>query len=260
MKVPISVPSIYLNIISDVNSFQDVHNVTENFFKVIIVPYLTEDIKTESFKSSYDSYISLKNDNGELPKLDSYKGWFLIKDLNSILGFLNSKIKNRKLYELEGIKINFKPRKKVSIICSYKQNEKLLKSIEILINQSISKKDYEIVIVNNNYENNEIKNFIKRNQNLPKNFIREVLAPKNGLYYGWNIGIWEAEGELLIFLNDNSEIDYDLIKKTCKRFADTSEEKIIGDEIVLKTQKNPTEILTLRKKDLLSINGFKDIK
>ena len=237
LSIPFSVPSVYVHIVSDVKNIKNLVDVPDNFFKVVIVPYLTENMEEYLLDLNYDACITLDTEKDlNLPKLDNFAGWFLINNLDSIFGFLNSKIKNKKLYELEEMVHNDQHTKKVSvIICTHRENETLKRAIESVLNQSFSKNDYEVVLVNNDFRNKNINNLIKeyRKDDLFKNLIREVLAPQKGLSFARNVGMWEAKGEVLIFLDDDSIADKDLVKETWKGFVEHPDAGVIGGNIIL---------------------------
>ena len=87
--------------------------IDEKFFNVFIIPNLENISKIIILDLNYDTYISLYNKNNlKLPVMNDFAGWFTINRVDSVFGFLNSKIKNRKLEYLEG-KINLIPTKKL---------------------------------------------------------------------------------------------------------------------------------------------------
>lgn len=107
---------------------------------------------------------------------------------------------------------------KISVIVpTYKPNYYIWECLESLINQSLNKKKYEVLIILNgekeNYYSN-IKNWIERNK--VENF--KILYTKiNGVSNARNIGLDNSKGEYIVFIDDDDYIDRDYLKELLKK-------------------------------------------
>ena len=187
LDIPFSVPLVHINICSNAKNIEQPITIDKRLFKVFISPDLQNIAQDNYADLDYDTYISLDNkDNLDLPVMKDFAGWFVINKADSVFGFLNSKIKNRKLHYLEE-KINVTPTKKVSIIISSKMHKECILSI---INQKFSRNEYEILILNNRLKDDDLSGLIQE-KNSPKDFIQELFVPSKSLEYCRNIGILE---------------------------------------------------------------------
>ncbi len=176
--------------------------------------------------------------NGELPELDRFRGWFRVEDGQGILSLADTKIKNKVLYELE--KMVEDPddyEKKISIIiCTYMRGEKLIDAIWSVIRQSMSKKEYEIIIVDNAPFTSGIRETVEefcRRYSDYEGFIRYMSVPQKGLSYARNGGMWNAKGEYLLFLDDDALADYYLLEEIYSGFKYHPNVGIVGGQVIL---------------------------
>ncbi len=178
------------------------------------------------------------NKNAELKKLPCYKGWFFAQDGKSIFGVADAKIKNRILYSLEKI-IDDPPdyEKKISIIiCTYLRGEKLVDAIWSVIRQSMSKKEYEIIVVDNAPFTSGIRADVeafREKYSEYEGFIRYIGVPQKGLSYARNGGMWNAKGEYLLFLDDDVLADYYLLEEIYSGFKYHPNVGIVGGQVIL---------------------------
>ncbi len=175
---------------------------------------------------------------GELQELAYFRGWFGVKDGKSAFSLADTKIKNNILYGLE--KMIDEPEdyeKKISIvICTYMRGEKLIDAIWSVIRQSMSKKEYEIVIVDNAPFTSGIREAVddfKRKYSEVEGFIRYIGVPQKGLSYARNAGMWNAKGEYLLFLDDDVLADYYLLEEIYTGFKYHPEVGVVGGQVIL---------------------------
>ena len=173
-----------------------------------------------------------------LGELSDYCGWFRVDDGKTLFDLADSKIKNKILYGLE--KMIDDPdeyERKISIIiCTYMRGEKLIDAIWSVIRQSMSKKEYEIVIVDNAPLTSGIKEAVEdfqRKYSEFKNFIRYMAVPQKGLSYARNGGMWNAKGEYLLFLDDDVLADYYLLEEIYAGFKYHPHVGIVGGQVIL---------------------------
>ncbi len=176
--------------------------------------------------------------NNEAVALDGYRGWFCADDAKTIFSTLDSKIKNNILFSLEELIADPPPlEKRISIIiCTYMRGEKLIDAIWSVIRQSLSKKEYEIIIVDNAPFTSGIRQDVEEFQKKYgefKEFIRYIGVPQKGLSYARNAGMWNAKGEYLLFLDDDVLADYYLLEEIYCGFKYHPRVGIVGGQVIL---------------------------
>lgn len=181
---------------------------------------------------------AVANDKTELRQLPDYCGWFRVGDGKTLFDLADSKIKNKILYGLE--KMIDEPEdyeRKISIIiCTYMRGEKLIDAIWSVIRQSMSKKEYEIIIVDNAPQTSGIKEAVedfRRKYKEFEGFIRYMAVPQKGLSYARNGGMWNAKGEYLLFLDDDVLADYYLLEEIYAGFKYHPHVGIVGGQVIL---------------------------
>ena len=186
---------------------------------------------------SFDILITT-GESVELPKAADYKGWFRAESGNTIFSLADAKIKNKILYDLESmIEEPAEYEKKISIIiCTYMRGEKLIDAIWSVIRQSMSKKEYEIIIVDNAPFTSGIRDAVddfKRKYKDFDGFIRYIGVPQKGLSYARNGGMWNAKGEYLLFLDDDVLADYYVLEEIYTGFKYHPNVGIVGGQVIL---------------------------
>jgi len=178
------------------------------------------------------------DDKAELKELPDYCGWFRISDGKALFDLADTKIKNKILYGLE--KMIDEPEayeRKISIIiCTYMRGEKLIDAIWSVIRQSMSKKEYEIIIVDNAPQTSGIRDAVEdfqRKYQEYEEFIRYMAVPQKGLSYARNGGMWNAKGEYLLFLDDDVLADYYLLEEIYAGFKYHPNVGIVGGQVIL---------------------------
>ena len=176
--------------------------------------------------------------NARSEKLAGFRGWFCTDNPKSMFDIAETKLKNQILYSLEK-KIDDPPtcEKKISIIiCTYMRGEKLVDAIWSVIRQSMSKKEYEIIVVDNAPFTSGIKpdidDFCEKYSEF-KDFIRYIGVPQKGLSYARNAGMWNARGEYLLFLDDDVLADYYLLEELYSGFKYHPNVGIVGGQVIL---------------------------
>ncbi len=198
---------------------------------------LVSDSTDITFAEEFDLLITT-NRECDLKKFPDYKGWFWAKNAKTIFDIADTKIKNHILYSLERI-IDDPPayEKKISIIiCTYLRGEKLVDAIWSVIRQSMSKKEYEIIVVDNAPFTSGIRADVEAFQTKYseyEGFIRYIAVPQKGLSYARNGGMWNAKGEYLLFLDDDVLADYYLLEEIYSGFKYHPNVGIVGGQVIL---------------------------
>jgi glycosyltransferase involved in cell wall biosynthesis len=109
------------------------------------------------------------------------------------------------------------------IICTYNRDKYIYKTLEFIAKNDYSYDRYEIILVNNNSaDDTESECFRFRTDYTGINF-RYFIEANQGLSFARNRGIIEAQGDLIVFLDDDSFVEWDYLKKLdhyCKEHPD----------------------------------------
>lgn len=103
------------------------------------------------------------------------------------------------------------------IICSYNRFKLLSETIESVIEVLKNREDYEVLIIDNNSpdETSSLKDIYSNNKK-----VKYVLESRQGLSHARNRGIDESEGKILIFLDDDVELEPNYFQICDEIFSD----------------------------------------
>lgn len=202
---------------------------------------------------------------GEIENKEKIYGF---EDIKTLVSFCDAKVKNDLLYDLEEtIEEEKTYEKKLSfILCTHKLSDVLYECMDALLNQDAEKSDYEIVFVNNNYKEEKIKEFIDETiNNHPEVSIKYLTAPFAGLSNARNAGLWEANGEIVHYVDDDSIADKSLARECIKSFEENKEAGVIGGNIRLIVPDDCKEVVTevtrpLWSELIIENESYKDAK
>lgn len=215
-------------------------NNLNNIYKVVY----TNKIKSKS-DSQFDLYLT--NFGRKIAEKEKYKGWYGIDDIKTIFSFIDVKVKHYYLSKMEDyIEEPKEFEKELSIvICTYKRSEKLLNVLKTSIKQNISHNKYEILVINNDIYTKEIKEIVdklKKEHNLNEEFLRYKEAPIKGLSFARNVGLFEAKGKRLLYLDDDSVAFENLVEETIKAYEQNPNAGVVGGQIILKVNKKEIDL------------------
>lgn len=198
-------------------------------------------------KANYDFYISTDR-NAKEKEIDHEKGWFQIEDISTLFSFIDTKAKDMMLRRIEDEAMSEKEEslKLSAIICTYKRTDNLVNVLNSLLTQTEDRKNFEILVVNNDYKNQELLdlvNALKKKHHLKEDFIRYIEAPIKGLSYARNVGLWESRGNVLLYLDDDSLATENTIEETIKAYENNPNAGVIGGNIILKKPNPIPEVL-----------------
>lgn len=114
------------------------------------------------------------------------------------------------------------------IICSFNRFEHLSKTIESAIQALKSRKDYELLIIDNNSTDNTAKLNELYNSKKEVKYYCEI---NQGLSHARNRGITEATGEILIYLDDDISLPENYFE-ICDSIFDNPDVKIAGGKVL----------------------------
>ncbi|MBW2998102.1 glycosyltransferase [Candidatus Woesearchaeota archaeon] len=119
-----------------------------------------------------------------------------------------------------------------AIICTYNGGTYLKHSIKSLLNQSLSKEKYEIIIIDNN-STEDIKKIVKKYKD-----IKYFLEKRNGLSNARNLGIKKAKGKYIAYLDDDAIASKDWLKEIIYSFEEIKPTPMcVGGQISLLLEK-----------------------
>lgn len=93
------------------------------------------------------------------------------------------------------------------VICTYRRVKLLQKAIASIVNQTLGKDKFELIVVNNGVDTDitkSVRTFIKNNERFK---IRLISETKTGLGYARNFGVKHAGGGYIAFLDDDAYAD-----------------------------------------------------
>lgn len=121
------------------------------------------------------------------------------------------------------------------IVCCYKGEETIEKCLDSLCNQSYNKKNYEVVIIDDDSIDNsteQIKTFIDGRENgFPK--IKYFKKLNEGLSVARNFGIENSSSELISFIDEDAKADKNFVKNVIKSFKINHEINCLGGRVEL---------------------------
>lgn len=205
-------------------------------------------ITNKQFKDCNNYNLYITTSESDITKIDDKKGWYQITDYNTIFSFIDAVSKDYFLRRIEDEVMGDRTEtlKLSAIICTYKRTEKLNNALEYLLKQDENRKNFEILVVNNDINNPDLLqmvNELKKKNNLDDDFIRYVEAPVKGLSYARNVGMFEARGKILLYLDDDSLAFPNDVKEIIKAYEKNPSAGVVGGNIILKKPKVIPEIL-----------------
>lgn len=112
------------------------------------------------------------------------------------------------------------------IICTYNRVKYIGECLSSLVNQTLSKELYEIVIVNNNSTDNTAEICESFIENYKEHNVTYVIERQQGLSFARNRGLKEAEGNIVIFIDDDGQANNDYLEKVYFYFS--TEENLVS--------------------------------
>lgn len=98
------------------------------------------------------------------------------------------------------------------IICTYNRDKYIYNVLKSLAENTLSKEQYEIVLIDNNCTDNtknECKRFV---QDFPNVIFRYFEEKNQGLSYARNRGIKESQGDILVYVDDDAVVNNEYLQ------------------------------------------------
>lgn len=105
------------------------------------------------------------------------------------------------------------------IICTYNRDKYIGPLLDSIAKNDYPALDYEIVLVDNNCTDNTRSICDQFARSHPHIHFRYVLEPEQGLSAARNKGIKEANGDIIIYVDDDALVDPDYIRSFAEHFA-----------------------------------------
>lgn len=112
-------------------------------------------------------------------------------------------------------------------VCTYNRCDLLEQIMQTLINQTLQKELYEIIIVDNNSKDNTSNIADQLIKNNPEINIRYIIETKQGLSHARNRGWKEAKGEYVAYIDDDCKASEQWLE-VAKRIIDQHSPAIFG--------------------------------
>lgn len=138
-------------------------------------------------------------------------------------------------------------------ISTYNRERYLPQLFASLLRQTLDRKDFEIVFVNNNSPGNTEEIARAFQQENPDIHFSYHLETNQGLSFGRNRGIQEAKGELITFLDDDAFPADDYLEKLVAYFEANQQVGAIGSKILLHWE---TKMASWQNKYINQILGY----
>jgi glycosyltransferase involved in cell wall biosynthesis len=120
-----------------------------------------------------------------------------------------------------------------AIICTYNRERFLPKLFQSIKEQTLSKEQFEVVVINNNSTDNTKHITLKFHKENPDIKLIYAEETNQGLSYSRNRGIVESKGEYLTFLDDDAFLDKNFLKEIVAFFQTNTNVLAIGGKILL---------------------------
>lgn len=118
------------------------------------------------------------------------------------------------------------------ITCTYNRDKYIGQTLQSVCNQTFPDDDYEIIVIDNNSTDNTAKICEEfKLQFSDKNF-RYFKETNQGLSFALNRGIKEAQGEFLIFIDDDETIIPEHLEKLDRHLKDYPDALLCGSPVI----------------------------
>jgi len=118
------------------------------------------------------------------------------------------------------------------IVCTYNREKYIYKTLESIAKNDFHYDKYEIVLINNNStDNTELECFCFQKKFPEVNF-RYFIETKQGLSYARNRGIEEADGDVLIYVDDDAVVNKEYLRAYYELFANDKQLYAAGGPII----------------------------
>lgn len=126
------------------------------------------------------------------------------------------------------------PYKVSATICSYNRARFIISAVESIFNQSFDKNKYEVIVVDNNSTDNTVALLEQYKKDHPDYNFRYYVEHNQGVAYTRTRCAMEAKGEIVAYLDDDSEAHPGWLSSIVSFFDQHPETYSIGGKIIPK--------------------------
>ncbi|MDR3133658.1 MAG: glycosyltransferase [Prevotellaceae bacterium] len=117
------------------------------------------------------------------------------------------------------------------IICTYNRSDCILDALHSLVQQTLPRNLFEVLLVNNNSADDTASLCENFAQDIPGFNYRYLLETQQGLSHARNRGIREAAGDVIIFIDDDAIAESDYLERMSAFFMHTPDAAACGGRI-----------------------------
>ncbi|NLO34178.1 MAG: glycosyltransferase [Candidatus Hydrogenedentes bacterium] len=176
------------------------------------------------------------SDAPPLPALEQHRGWIATDNTACLVHAIQCHTTARFCAEMER-KALASEEETLSfsvIICTNREPAFLARCLDALRAQSLSPEAYEILVVNNAPELRDYTSILNAIRNCaPRLQIREIACQPPGLSHARNAGLRHASGRIIVYVDDDSIAEANLLEVLQEAYAADPEAAIIGGAIDL---------------------------
>ncbi len=170
---------------------------------------------------------------------DAYRSTWIASDVDTLFRALDIRCRAEHVARIEEEIENPRlPEMALTVvICTYKRRDKLLRALQSVAKQSLPLSKYEVIVVNNDIADRTLATDLMTLRNeyfssQPER-LRQFDCPLLGLSHARNVGMAEARGKVIVYLDDDSLAEPDLLEQLDRAYAVHPGVDCIGGAITL---------------------------
>lgn len=186
----------------------------------------------EEDQKNFDFLVQIGRIDESVPE-----GWIRAADEKSAFDLIQIFCKSRWFEQMMRVNRDEKAfrRKATLVLCTYKRVDSAVRALQAMMEQTTPQADYEILVVNNDPGSDEMRKAVaeKRSACKTEGFLRYVDCPYPGLSSARNCALYEAEGEAVMFVDDDGIMEPKCLERIIGAFHAHPASGVIGGQIIL---------------------------
>jgi glycosyltransferase involved in cell wall biosynthesis len=231
-------PGVYIRITSEPGSMGDsLPAKYHNFTKVLLTTGVQQ--QPEKLNDNWNICLHLRQEKEPDKIQKEQNGVWTSSDVETLISAVDIHCRSQHLrqIELDASSPQNNNQKISVVICTYRRNEILKRSLGAIAHQSLPQSEYEVLVVDNNPDRSDLSTLIdeinQKDFHENPDHLRLINCPILGLSFARNAGISEANGKIVLFLDDDSIAQSDLLEQYWKAFIEHPDAEVIGGHIHL---------------------------
>lgn len=235
-------PSVYVQCVSQPGEVgQPPTDVPPGTFMALVLAEAAGRRPPEHVDNAWDLCVTIGDTSVEPPRLaEPGRGWVAVVRPETLAALLTIKAR---VHHLERVESELEKEAENSVplsvvVCTYWRADQLRLCLESVLRQRFPRKDYEIVVVNNDPADRETDRAVEALRAAHfaghPDHLRLTHCPLVGLSHARNAGIAEARGRVICFLDDDAVADSDWLHWVWAAYEAHPEAGVIGGSIRLK--------------------------